>query len=49
MHKYSKPLTGFVQKEDIKRLDKVYDVLFKYSNLDARPSDVMKREIEEKG
>lgn len=48
MHKYSQPLTGFVQEEDIKRLDKVYDCLFKYEKLDARPSDVIKRERKEK-
>lgn len=41
MHKFSKPLTGFINEKDIKRLDRVYDIVFKYTTLNARPSDVI--------
>jgi hypothetical protein len=30
MHKYSKPLTGYLDESDFKKLDRVRDLVFKY-------------------
>lgn len=30
MHKYAKPLTGYLEPSDFKKLDRVRDLVFKY-------------------